>query len=99
MMREALNALVALDSIAALRVCQRDDEVDRLHAEITTEIYILMRDDSSQIAPSTHCLSIARHIERVADLATNVAEDVVYLVRGDIARHRHIEIPPSSTTS
>ena len=95
MLSDALNALVNLDPQSALEICQVDDEVDRSHAEVANEMYQLMRSDSSQIAPAIHCLAIARYIERIADHATNIAEDVVYLVRGDIARHRHLEIPES----
>jgi phosphate transport system protein len=98
MLRDALNALVDLDPAAALRVCETDDEVDRSHAEVATELYQAMLDDPHQIAPAIHCLSVARHLERIADHATNIAEDVVYLVRGDIARHRHVELPNDQET-
>jgi phosphate transport system protein len=93
MLRDALNALVDLDPVAAVRVCDTDDEVDRSHADVAMELYQSMRDDPKTIAPSIHCLSVARHLERIADHATNIAEDVIYLVRGDIARHRHAELP------
>jgi phosphate transport system protein len=76
-----------------MQVCAADDEVDCGHAEVVTELYRIMRSDTEKIAPAIHCLSIARHLERIADHATNIAEDVIYLVRGDIARHRHRELP------
>ncbi len=89
MLANALNALVRLAPDAALRVCEADDEVDRCNAEVVTDLYQGMLQDPSRIGPSIHCLAVARHLERIGDLATNIAEDVVYLVRGDIARHRH----------
>jgi phosphate transport system protein len=89
MLSDALTALVRLAPDEALRVCDADDEVDRCNAEVVMELYQGMMSDPARIAPSIHCLAVARHLERMADLATNIAEDVVYLVRGDIARHRH----------
>lgn len=93
MLREALNALVKLNPNEALGVCEKDDIVDRAHAEVASELYLIMRDNPDAIAPAIHTLSISRHVERIADHATNIAEDVIYLVRGDIARHRHLELP------
>ena len=52
-----------------------------------------MRSRPEMIAPAMHCFSASRHVERIADHATNIAEDVIYLVDGDIARHRHDGIP------
>jgi phosphate transport system protein len=94
MLSDALTALVRLSPDEALRVCEADDEVDRCNAEVVSELYQLMVNDPAMIAPSIHCLAVARHLERMADLATNIAEDVVYLVRGDIARHRHASATP-----
>ena len=91
MLTHALDALVRLDPAAAATVCQSDDEVDRCHTEVVADLYTMMRADTELIAPGIHCLAVARQLERIADLATNIAEDVVYLVRGDITRHQHIE--------
>jgi phosphate transport system protein len=88
MVRDALNSLVSLDADDALEVGADDDEVDRCHAEVVDELYRTMCDRRESIAPAMHCLSVARQVERIADHATNIAEEVVYLVRGDIARHR-----------
>jgi len=98
MLAAALTALVRLDPAAALKVTDLDDEVDRCNAEVVTDLYQGMLADSTTIAPSIHCLSVARHLERIGDLATNIAEDVVYLVRGDIARHRFMDQTPSMTS-
>ena len=48
-----------------------------------------MRQDSDLVVPALHCFSASRHVERIADHAENIAEDVIYLVDGDIIRHRH----------
>ncbi len=88
MVNDALNALVRLDPDAALKVCAADDAVDRTHAEIVEDLYRAMCKTPDHIGAAMHYLSVARQLERIADHATNIAEDVIYLVRGDIARHR-----------
>lgn len=93
MVRGALDAFVNLDSTAARQVCQRDDVVDDLNAEIIDELLALMKDHPGSIEPALHCFSAARHVERIADHATNIAEDVIYLVEGDIVRHARREMP------
>ena len=88
MVNDALNALVRLDPEAALQVCAADGAVDRAHANIVEDLYGVMRKNPDHIGAALHYLSVARQLERIADHATNIAEDVIYLVRGDIARHR-----------
>lgn len=89
MVRDALDSFVNLDALAARRVCTQDEEVDRYNREIIQELYELMRSRPEMIAPAMHCFSASRHVERIADHATNIAEDVIYLVEGEIARHKH----------
>jgi len=89
MVRSALDAFVHLDTAGARRVILLDEEVDRYNREIIEELYELMRDRPQLIAAAMHCFSASRHIERIADHATNIAEDVIYLVEGEIARHKH----------
>ena len=93
MVRDALDAFVNLDSDAARRVCRHDDEVDHLNARIIDELCGLMKEDSGAVEPGLHCFSAARHVERIADHATNIAEDVIYLVEGEIVRHAHSDVP------
>ena len=89
MVRNALDSFVNLDARAARQVCALDEEVDRYNREIIEELNDLMRSRSEMIAPAMQCFSASRHVERIADHATNIAEDVIYLVEGEIARHKH----------
>jgi phosphate transport system protein len=89
MVRGALDSFVHLDPKAARRICGLDDEVDRYNVEIIEELYAVMRKNPDWIPAAMHCFSASRHVERIADHATNIAEDVIYLVEGEIARHKH----------
>ena len=89
MVRDAIDSFVKMDPRAARQVCALDEEVDRYNREVINELYELMRTNAATVAPAMHCFSAARHVERIADHATNIAEDVIYLVEGEIARHKH----------
>ena len=69
-------------------VCRLDDEVDRYNADIIEELIRVMRRSPEMVEPGLSLFSATRHLERIADHATNIAEDVVYLVEGEIIRHR-----------
>ncbi len=88
MLHRAINAFVALDAAAARSVCADDDKVDRLNDEIIRGLTVRMAQSPENVEPCLHLFSVTRHLERVADHATNVAEDVVYMVEGEIIRHR-----------
>ena len=89
MIQMALDSFVNSDGALAKQVIQVDEQVDRYNREIIEELRELMKQDPNLVEPSLHCFSASRHIERVADLAENIAEDVIYLVDGDIVRHQH----------
>lgn len=89
MVRRALDAFVNLDVQAAREVCSQDDEVDAYNREVIHQLYNVMRNQSELVEAALHLFSASRHIERIADHATNIAEDVIYLVEGEIARHKH----------
>lgn len=91
MVRDALDSLVHLDAAAARSVCVRDEEVDAYNREVIDELYLVMQHRPELIEAALHLFSASRHIERIADHATNIAEDVIYLVEGEIARHKHGE--------
>jgi phosphate transport system protein len=88
MVRQSLDAFVNLDPRLARRVIRLDDEVDRYNEEIINEVVETMKNSPELIEPGLSLFSATRHLERVADHATNIAEDVVYLVEGEIVRHR-----------
>lgn len=92
MVHDVLDAFVELDVDAARDVCRRDEEVDLLNREVIDELYETMRARPDMIDAALHVFSISRHIERIADCATNIAEDVIYLVEGEIARHHFVEL-------
>jgi phosphate transport system protein len=89
MLHESIDAYVHLDVRLARKVCLMDEAVDQANRDIIAELSELMRRRPDLIDASIHLFSAARQIERVADHATNIAEDVVYLVQGEIIRHRN----------
>jgi phosphate transport system protein len=88
MVRQSLDSFVGLDAHQARRVCRLDDEVDRYNKEIIDDLIAAMRRDPAMVEQSMSMFSATRHLERIADHATNIAEEVVYLVEGEIIRHR-----------
>jgi phosphate transport system protein len=89
MVRMALDAFVEGDSEKAAAAIQADDLVDTLNRVVIEQLHATMKLDSEQIEPAVHCFSASRHLERIGDLAENISEDVIYLVEGDIVRHKH----------
>lgn len=88
MLHEALDALVNQDCVAARQVCAKDDIVDDYNSHIIGSLRELMEQRQEFVTPGLHFFSATRQIERIADHATNIAEDVVYLVEGEILRHQ-----------
>lgn len=88
LVRQSLDSFVNLDSQLARRVVRMDDEVDRYNDDIIAETIAHMKLDPENIEPGVMLFTATRHLERIADHATNIAEDVIYLVEGDIVRHR-----------
>jgi phosphate transport system protein len=88
MLKHSIDALIHMDGGLAARVCEEDDRVDLLNRRV----YELVRSEiaSGQGFPPgrLNVLAVSRHLERIADHATNIAEDVMYMVGGKIARHR-----------
>ena len=87
MLRDSIDSLVNMDSQQATDVCRRDDEVDRMKYDIRIEIEGLIAQHPELVRAYLRLLAVSRNLERIADLATNIAEDVVYLVEGRIIRH------------
>jgi phosphate transport system protein len=87
MVRRSLDAFVNLDPAAARAVIRLDDEVDADNEAIIAELIAEMKANPDRIEPGMSLFSAVRHVERIADHATNVAEDVIYLVEGEVVRH------------
>lgn len=87
MVRDSLNAFVRKDARLASAVLAGDDEVDALYREIFRELLTAMIETPTTVTRALHLLLIARNFERIADHATNVAEDVIYFVEGKDVRH------------
>jgi phosphate transport system protein len=88
MVKRSLDALVEANTELARRVCAADLEVDQYNRTMHVLIQDQIRSNPDQVDRLLHLLSVSRHLERIADLATNVAEDVIYTVEGAIVRHR-----------
>jgi phosphate transport system protein len=88
MVRQALDSFVNLNKEQAERVMRMDDEVDRYNQELIQELIQTMKASPELIEPGLSLFSATRHLERIADHATNIAEDVLYLIGGQIVRHR-----------
>ncbi|MBK7141522.1 MAG: phosphate signaling complex protein PhoU [bacterium] len=88
MVRKSLDALVQLDTQAARQVLAEDDVVDDIHRQMYDRVKAAIRQNIERTDELIQLLAVSRYLERVADHATNVAEDVIYLVEGQIARHR-----------
>ena len=87
MLHDSIDAFVEENSVAARLICKRDELVDKLNRELIEEVVTVMKRQPELVEPSLHLFSVIRHVERVADHATNIAEDVVYLVEAAIIRH------------
>ena len=87
MVRDALHAFVTSDSAEARKVVLRDDEVDALKDQTFRDTLTYMISDPKTIPVGLQWILVSRHLERVADHATNIAEDVVYLVEAKDIRH------------
>lgn len=85
--KESLEALVQKDVDRAREALRRDDEVDQLRDQILRELLTYMMGNPSLVLPAFDLILVARNLERTADLATNIAEDVIYMVAGRDVRH------------
>jgi len=89
MLKDSLDALVNQDVDLAYKVCLDDDDVDRMNHMIYNEVKEEIKKQPDRVAYLLNLLLIARHLERIADHATNIAEEVIYMIEGEISRHRN----------
>ena len=87
MLRDALDAFVRRDTLLAQRVLDEDDELDALKTQIFRELLTYMLQDPSTIEAALDLILISRHLERIGDHATNIAEDVIFIVSARDVRH------------
>jgi len=91
MLQESLDAFVNKDAKLAIDICKKDDEVDALEPQIVRELVTYIIADPQTIDRALTLILIAREIERVADLATNIAEDTYYIASGHTLKHHSFE--------
>jgi phosphate transport system protein len=95
MTRESLDAFVRKDVKLARSILARDDEVDQLKDQVFRVLLTYMMADPGTIERALGLILISRHLERIADHATNIAEDVIFVVEAKDVRHHHEERPGS----
>jgi phosphate transport system protein len=91
MLRESLDAFVRGDAATARKLVRRDDAVDDLNRQVFRELLTFMIEDPSTITRAMELILVGRNLERVADLATNVAEEVVFVAEARIIKHHSEE--------
>ncbi len=96
MVKRSIDSLVEMNPEIATDVCASDDEIDALHRDMYREVEAGIKANPENTETLIHMLAVSRHLERIADHATNIAEDVVYMVEGVITRHRMEEYVPET---
>jgi phosphate transport system protein len=88
MLKDSLDAFVRSDRVLAIEVCRRDDVLDEKNKSILRELLTYMAEKPSLISTCIEIIGIARNLERVGDLATNIGEETIYIAEGEIIKHR-----------
>ena len=88
MVRQSLDSFVNLDGQLARRIVRMDDSVDQFNDDLIADLTDRMKQSPAFIEAGLTLFTVVRHLERIADHATNIAEDVIYLVEGEIVKHR-----------
>jgi phosphate transport system protein len=91
MLKDSLSSFMDEDPQLAKSVCERDDIVDGLRDQILGELVTFMASDPTTIERSNHLIRISRSLERIADLSTNISEDVIYMIEGKTIKHGRFE--------
>jgi len=87
MLKDAIEAFIKEDALLAAMVCERDTIVDNLGQQILRELITFMSADPTTIERAMRLLNIARNLERIGDLSTNISEDVIFMVEGRVIKH------------
>jgi len=96
MLRNSMKAMLDMDIALARQVCKADDEVDEIHVGMYTKVQEVIGKHPGWTDYLIRYLSVSRYLERIADHATNIAEDVIYLVDGEITRHGGVDLKSKS---
>jgi Phosphate uptake regulator len=91
MVQDAIKAFAENDTNLARDVIKRDDLIDALEDQIIRELYTYMVEDPSTIKVGLRLMDVVKNIERVADIATNLAEEVIYMKEGKMLRHQELD--------
>jgi phosphate transport system protein len=91
MISDSINSFINEDADLARRVCERDTIVDGLRTQIMRELITFMTSDPSTIERALQLMKISSNLERIADLTTNICEDVIYMVKGKVIKHHKDE--------
>ena len=94
MLKESIDSFVRKDSELALQVCKKDDIVDDLYNQVIRELVTYMISDPSTIERAFSLIMVGKGLERVADLATNIAEDTYFLAEGKVIKHHAMYMVP-----
>jgi phosphate transport system protein len=87
MISDSITSFINEDAMLAKSVCERDDIVDGLRNQILRELITFMISDTSYIERALQLMKISSNLERIADLTTNICEDVIYMVKGEVIKH------------
>lgn len=90
MVHDALNTLINSDVNLAKEICRRDDQLDDIKANLSKKLMAAIKVDAENAEDYIYSFGIVRNIERIGDLATNICEDVIYSLTGEIIRHNYI---------
>ena len=96
MLKKSLDAFVNMDLDLAVHVCVLDDEVDEFKDKVYDVVKEAIHDHPDKVGYLINLLLISRHLERIADHGTNIAEEVIYMIEGEIVRHGRLETGPEN---
>lgn len=88
MLKQALDGFVNADPAESRKVLEEDDLIDNLNRQISQELVAVIRSDATTVEQSLDILRVSRNLERIADLATNIAEEVIFVAEAQVVKHR-----------
>ncbi len=97
MLKKAINALINMDASLAHEVCRDDDELDQMNRATFKNTRNKIKENPEMVEYYLNWRSISKHLERIGDYATNISEDIIYMIEGVIIRHSYGEIESDST--